>query len=245
MMQLIPHHDDFHYRVEPLQCPECPRRYVPTIASPEMCIACKKLSDYNNRMKPTFNKSRAMSWSSISSFEYDKEQWYRKYVLNHKDDPSKEMIFGKEFAESIEKGTCTYPGLMERLQKKKEHAFQVMFGKIPLIGYADAFCDEKFKNLDEVKTGKREWNQKRADEHGQIDMYLLMNYITNKVAPEDVTCTIHWCPTQDNGDFSITFVEPMEVKSFRTKRTMQQILAFGARINRVYKEMEDYCQNHV
>jgi len=194
--------------------------------------------------KRTFDKTRPLSWSAISSFEYDPEQWYRKYVLGKADAETAEMIFGKKIAQSIEDGTCIVPGLLKALQKKKEHQFKVMFGKIPLVGYADAFCDEHFKNLDEVKTGKRAWDQKRADEHGQIDMYLLMNYITNRVKPDDVECAIYWIPTRETGDFGIDFVHPITFHKFKTKRTMQQILNFGARINRIYKEMEMYAESH-
>jgi hypothetical protein len=213
-------------------------------------------------MKPTFDKERPLSWSAISSFEYDPEQWWNKYCLHGKcirancfidpgnpnacplNQTTKEMLFGKKIADSIEDGTCTIPGLLERLQEKKEHPFKCHFGKIPLIGFADAFCDKTFKILDEVKTGKKKWDQKRVDYHGQLDMYLLQNWIMNKIKPEEVTVTLHWIPTQDNGDFSISFVEPVRVQSFKTKRTMRDILNFGMRINKIYKKMKKYTKNH-
>lgn len=194
--------------------------------------------------KPLFDKSRPLSWSAISSFEYDPREWYKKYVLKEEQTTSAEMEFGKKFAESIEYGTCAIPGFLEILANKKEHKFEVMFGKIKLIGFADAFCDKTFRKLDEIKTGKKAWTQKRADTHGQIDMYLLMNYITNKIKPEDVECAIHWFPTKDNGDFSISLDHPHRYYTFRTKRTMQDILNFGAKINRIFKEMEEYALNH-
>lgn len=193
-------------------------------------------------MKYTFNRERPLSWSAISSFEYDKEQWFRRYVLGEKDEPTKEMLFGKKLADSIENGTCDVPTLLENLQKKKEHKFQVMFGPIALVGFADAFCEDTLRKLDEVKTGKKAWDQKRADSHRQFDMYLLMNYITSRIDPSEVECTLHWIPTQDNNDFSISFVEPIEVKRFKTKRTMTDILKFGERIQRVVREMEEYVE---
>ncbi len=195
----------------------------------------------------TFDKTRPLSWSAISSFEYDKEQWYEKYVLGIKPEENKEMKFGKEFAKSIEDGTCDEKynvDLLRRLAKKKEHQFQVMFAGIPLVGYADAFCTESFKVLDEIKTGKKPWDQKRADEHGQIDMYLLMNLITNKIRPEDVKCTIYWLPTQENGDFSISLVSPAVVYPFQTKRTTADVLKFGSYIKQVYKDMQLYAATH-
>lgn len=193
-------------------------------------------------MKPTFDKTRPLSWSAISSFEYDPEQWYKKYVLKEEQEETKEMLFGKKLATALELGRCEIPDLVAKLPYKKEHPFKVVFGKIPLIGFADDFDHKTFRTLNEVKTGKKTWDQKRADEHGQFDMYLLMNYITNKVPPEEVRCFLHWLPTQDNGDFTISFIEPIRVHTFETKRTMAQVLGFGARINRVYREMELYCQ---
>lgn len=213
-------------------------------AKSKLWITCVQVLCYTIYMKKMFDKTRPLSWSAISSFEYDPEQWYRKYVLNQKDDETKEMMFGKALATALEKGTCDIPDLVKKLPHTKEHPFKVMFGKIPLIGFADDFDNKTFTSLNEVKTGKKPWTQKRVDEHGQFDMYLLMNYITNKVKPEDVDCMLHWLPTQENGDFSISFVNPITVYSFSTKRTMQDILNFGSKINTIYKEMEKYCQNH-
>ena len=51
-------------------------------------------------MKWNKNK-KPISWSSISSFNYDKKQWYRSYVLGIKDPPSKEMEFGSYIGKKI------------------------------------------------------------------------------------------------------------------------------------------------
>jgi hypothetical protein len=195
-------------------------------------------------MKYTFDKNRPLSWSSISSFLWNKEEWFDKYILKKPQMVSVEMEFGKVFAESIENDTCAVPELMKFLTGKHEHPFNVMFGNIPLVGYADDFDDKTFRRLEEVKTGKKKWDQKRVDEHLQIDTYLLMNYITNKVRPEEVRCRLHWIQTEENGDFSISFVQPIKVHTFETKRTMQQILNFGMKVNKTYKEMQDFVTNH-
>lgn len=154
------------------------------------------------------------------------------------------MEFGKALAKSIEEGTCEIHDLMRHLTGRKEYPFDVSFGKIPLIGYADDFDPITFRRLEEVKTGKKPWDQKRVDQHGQIDMYLLMNYLVNKIRPEDVACRLHWLPTQENGDFSISFVLPVEVHTFETRRTMQDILNFGMKINKTYQEMQDFVKNY-
>ena len=194
-------------------------------------------------------KQRPLSYSSLNSWEWDKahgtDRWAKHYLEDINDD-CPELRFGKAFAESIENGTCQVKELMGLLQKKKEHEFRCMFGDIELIGYGDAFCDTTFRILDEVKTGAQEWTQKRADDHKQLDMYGLQNFIINKVRPEEVTFTLYWVPTErteiSNGDFggfdySIGFKYPIEVKQFKTKRTTKDIMNFGAYIKRTYSDM--------
>jgi len=191
-----------------------------------------------------FDKKRPQSWSSFSAFWWNQEEWFNRYVLHYDQTVTRELEFGKAFAKSIEDGTCKVPELMRHLTGKKEHPFNVMFGKIPLVGYADDFDPVTFRRLEEVKTGKKPWDQKRVDEHGQIDMYLLMNLITNKVKPEEVACRLHWLPTQENGDFSISFIEPVKVHTFETARTTRQVLNFGMKINKTYRDMEEFVKSH-
>ena len=191
-------------------------------------------------------EDRPLSWSAISCFEWNPEDWYQRYYLNIQSDKTAELEFGSKIGKMLETDKKFLPQIA-RLSKM-EHPFKCKFGKVKagLIGYADTFCDKTFKKLGEFKTGKKPWTQQRADEHGQLTMYCLMNYIMNKVKPEDVEIILTWMPTRDNGDFSISFIEPIEknIKFFKTKRTMMDILQFGKRINNVYDQMKLYAQNH-
>lgn len=192
-----------------------------------------------------FLQTRPLSWSALSSFEYDPEQWYKRYILNEKMPETIEMIFGKVLANSIENGKPLVPVTIihpEKIVKGEnvEHPFKVVFNGIPLIGFVDTFCHRTFRKLGEFKSGKKPWDQKRVDEHGQIDMYLLQNFITNKVPPGDVECFLEWVPTEETGDFKIQFVKPINIHHFKTKRTMVDILNFGARINSTVEAMQRY-----
>ncbi len=190
------------------------------------------------------DKKRSLSWSSISSFEYDKNQWFDSYILG-KRQSSPEMTFGKMVGDKL----ATDPTYLPQVPRLNtfEYKFEVMFNKIPLIGYADSFCTITNKKMKEYKTGVKPWTKKRADEHGQIDMYLLMHYITKKIKPEDVDCELIWLPTkkEETGDFKVTisFVEPLIIQTFKTKRTMNDILIFGQRIKDRYKEMQEYVKS--
>ncbi len=194
----------------------------------------------NFRIKD-FLKKRPLSWSAISSFEYDPEQWYRNYFLGQRDPASREMIFGSKFATSCENRKPLAP---VTLLCKMEKEFSIVFNQIPLVGYADTFCEKTKCHTGEYKTGKKAWDQQRVDEHGQITMYSLMNYVKHKKKPEDCEFFLEWIPTCELGDFSIDFVRPIKVHHFKTKRTMRDVLDFGIRINETVKAMELYVRNH-
>lgn len=179
---------------------------------------------------------RPLSWSAISSFEYNPEEWYNKYILNIQPQPNKEMVFGKKFAKSCEDRKPMAP---VTLLSHMEYPLSTTFNGIPLIGYIDSY--EPHEALREYKTGKNPWTQEKADNHGQIDMYALQLFIQHQVKPEDLDIVIEWVPTKENGDFTISLVDPVVVHKFPTKRTMSDILRFGARINNVVKEMGKYA----
>lgn len=183
-----------------------------------------------------------MSWSAISAFEWDKEEWYKRYILGEKTDPSKEMIFGSMIGKKIEKD----PAFMPELPRfaSMEFPFNVVFNGIRLVGYADSFCNVTFRKLLEIKTGKKAWTQKRADEHGQITLYCMFNYIKNKITPENMEIILAWLPTAETATYEIEFVKNMKPVLLQTKRTTADILEMGSRINRTIKEMEAYVQNH-
>lgn len=211
------------------------------------------LSTTSPQVKPTIDKTRALSWSSISSFEWNKEQWYERYILKKEQTSTKELEFGKFVGDKLSSDKRFKKEVIRYKIFEKE--LRCEWDGIPLVGYVDT-CDlEKFC-MREYKTGKKPWTQKRADEHGQIDMYLLMIYIMYKIKPEQMKVHLDWMPTKDSGDdhdsleaflkskSKIEFVEPFEVKSFETKRTMSDVLKFGAKIKRIYKEMEEYALSH-
>lgn len=190
-------------------------------------------------MKLDFKK-RPLSWSQLSSFEYDPEQWYRRYILNEEQPPSKEMLFGKIFATSCENGTPLAPVTM---LSKMEQKFEVNLSGISLVGFADTYCDKTKKKIGEHKTSKTLWTQKKVDSHGQLTMYALMNYITHKIDPKDITIFLECIQTEETGDFQIQLKKPVKVHHFKTKRTMRDILDFTVYIKNTIRRMEEYIKN--
>lgn len=193
-------------------------------------------------MKTSFNiheflKTRPLSWSAVSSFEYSPEQWYETYILGKRQE-SKEMTFGSLIDKRIQDDPNFLPHLprYEHMQYK----MKVMFDGIPLVGVPDGLNLTGKKELADYKTGKKKWDKKRADETGQLTFYLFLLYITHKIKPEEFILMIHWLPTEETGSFEIRMINE-QVKTFYTKRTMSDLLAFGARIKKVVKEMEIYA----
>jgi len=191
-------------------------------------------------------RERDYSWSQHSSFKYNPRAWFERYVLGLDENPTPELIFGKKFADSCELGTPLAP---VRMLSRMEQDFKVPFNGFKLIGYADTFCDQTMRIIGEYKTGMKAWDQKRVDEHGQLTMYALMNYIANGIRPEEVEFYLEWIPTmrqwkeRDETGFDYEMVfrdDPAIPVVFSTKRSMSETLAFGGEITKVRKQMEEY-----
>lgn len=186
--------------------------------------------------------ARPYSWSCHSAFrDYDRELWFKRYILGEKTPQTKELDFGKIVGSRLELDPTYIPEVPR--EKVMEYELTAKMGKVQLIGYADSYGEDT-KTLREYKTGKAEWNQERVDEHGQITLYMLMLMLRDGITPEEITCTLHWLPTENKGDFSLGFRKPFKVHHFTTKRTTKQVLMFGAEIIRLRKEMLKYIQEH-
>lgn len=193
----------------------------------------------------TFDRKRPVSWSFISSFEWSPEQWYQTYVLGIRQS-SRQMEFGSYVDKRLQDDANFLPEVIR--YQNLQHKMLAKLGKVPLIGLTDAMQLDHFGDWAKVrdyKTGVKAWTQQRADETGQLTMYCLLLWLTEKVRPEDVELYIDWLPTKEMGDYTIGFRDrkPKPV-TFQTKRTMKQVLEFGERINRTLIAAEEYCKNH-
>ena len=194
-----------------------------------------------------FCEQRPMSWSAVSSFEWDPEQWFQNYIMGKKMQITPELGFGSKFATSCEHRK---PLVKVTMLSKMEQGFKCKFGKLWITGFADTFDHVGKKKFGEYKTGVKEWTQKRVDEHGQITMYALMNYLISKIRPEDTRFFLEWIPTKKKtipgkfGAYTIEFALPKKVHHFDTKRTMKDMLEFGERLNKIALAMQEYVRNH-
>jgi len=148
-------------------------------------------------MKDRFKK-RPLSHSQLSSFEYNPEQWYSSYILNKRVHPTPAMIYGSVVGDSIGTPDSLVPDLTP--PGVKEYQLTAEVEGIPIVGYADHYCPET-RVLHENKTSetKGRWTQGKADKHTQIDMYLLMLYLSEGVPPETVECYLNFIQTRPTG----------------------------------------------
>ena len=200
------------------------------------------LEEERFRIRHTFP---VISWSSLSAFWYDKEQWYQVYYKGKKT-KSAALTFGKKVADSM--GTNKPLAPFTRLAEI-EHEFDVMFEGIRIVGSQDTFgrspnVKVRKHECGEFKTGKVAWTQARANAHGQLKCYAFLLWLQDKIRPEDCIWWLEWCPTRETGDFKIDFVRPIKVHRFYVKITMVDILQFGSLLKATHKEMVKYVANH-
>lgn len=186
-------------------------------------------------MKKIDYKKRPLSWSAISSFQYDPEQWYKKYVLNERPPENAAMTFGKIVGERLANDPTYLPEVPRA--ERFEHELRCKIGGIECIGFIDSYTPGKL--LLEYKTGKP-WDAMKAKDHGQLKMYALMLYIIDGVKPEELTIKLVSMETEARGDFSMTFVKNMKPLIFEVKLTTRDVLMFGAKLTKIVKEMEEY-----
>ena len=185
-------------------------------------------------------KARPFSWSQMSSWAYDRDQWFRKYILGIEEPPNTAMLFGNVVGKSFEIGEPMVPKIP--LQEKMEYKIQLEMNGIPLIGYIDSW-GPKTKILEEYKTSQNEtkWHQQSVDEHGQLTFYGLLLLLQDNVAPESINMRLHYIPVRENGSFELELVNPDVFHSYSTARTTVQCLEFGDLIVKTRHEMEGYA----
>lgn len=184
---------------------------------------------------------RPYSWSQHSAWEYDKNEWYKRYILGEKTPETPALVFGKKFAESVEFKTPMAPVI---IYSKTEHGVTANLDGLNLVGYFDTWEPDELKLVDH-KTGKV-WTQKKVDETGQFTFYCLLNYLTLKVKPEDHDIKLQSIPCGTRPDFTYGFDLDengnAQIFTFDTRRTMRDILQLASDIKTRRKEMEVYAQ---
>lgn len=184
---------------------------------------------------------RPLSPSSMSSFLWDKEKWFRSYLLNEKQ-TSPEMTFGSWVDKKIQDDQTFIPSL-PRYPLMQEQ-MTVSFSGIKLTGRFDGLDLDKYILID-YKTGKKQQDEKWSL---QLKFYLILIYVTKKIPPEKFACFIHWLPTvkKESGDFDdkISFRDnPVVPITVEYHFTMKDITTFGVFITETVKSMHAFVES--
>lgn len=187
---------------------------------------------------PTF-KDRPLSWSQISSFSYDPNQWARKYLDGINDPPNPAMEFGRIVGEAIASKHPHAPQVPRG--DVFEYEMRATINKVPLIGFLDSF-NASIPAMFEYKTSAKsdKWTQKSVDDSGQITMYALLLFLQDKIHPKDLSITLSAIHVRTRGDFIMEIHPDTPIQSFKTTRTMKDIMRFAAYIEKTIKEMEKF-----
>lgn len=173
-----------------------------------------------------------VSWSAMSCWEQSKTEWIKRYIKNQAMFETGALKLGKKFASEMEFGMsvdATFQFLIDMLPKmeKQEVEIDAMLGKIKLKGKQDSAGETGFR---EYKTGSVVWDQKRVDEHGQLEFYALCRTL-NGLKTDEIW--LDWLPTQ-NGKLT------GEIRSFKRIVTNEQMEAMKKRIKNYIKEVKHY-----
>ena len=188
-------------------------------------------------------KQRPLSWSQISSFQYSPESWYKKYILNEKQEENEKMRFGKKIGERLASDPTFLPEVprLPIFEKK----LMAKMDKLYLVGFLDSF-QETPTALCEYKTSSntKKWTQKSAQEHGQILLYLYLIWVNYKIPPNEVFTRLTYIPVNETGDFSLELTKSSPIKTFEIKHTPLEVLSFMQSVKNTILEMEQFVETY-
>lgn len=184
-----------------------------------------------------------ISWSQLNLWETSRSQYIKRYFENESMFETKELKFGKNFSEIVEEQNFFGASEKEKaifsrltVHNKTEVELNANIDGINLIGFLDTaeVKADKVLKFREYKTGKVEWTNKRATQHGQLYFYSLMVRENTGKLPESVY--LDWIPTQENEN-RIEFTG--SIKSFRVKVTEKNVQLMKERIKKVASEISE------
>lgn len=182
---------------------------------------------------------RPLSYSQLSTWEYSKEEWYRRYIIGQPFKSNGAMNAGTLIGDSIGTDKSLIPALQP--PGIKEFRLEARIDDIYIIGYADHYCPEtKVLHENKTSTNRKKWTQGAVDRHKQIDMYCLMLALTHDTKPEDVEIYLNYIPVIEGQDMKYYLPDPVEYRQFRTYRTTEQVMAFADEIQKTVEDMHRY-----
>jgi hypothetical protein len=166
------------------------------------------------------------SWSQLHTIETSEKKYIDHYIKGKKSFTTKEMEYGKQFADSED---------MDE-DKQTEVLLELVYEGVKNISYLDELDGE---TVIEKKTGKTPWNQERVDKHGQLDFYAWMYFeIYGKIPPVKLV----WIETQEvDGKITPTG----NIHYFDRTITPEDISNIKQRVLNAYKRITELMEAEV
>lgn len=141
-----------------------------------------------------------LSYSAISLWERNKQEFRERYYENKKSPETPEIILGRKIAKILESGEVAHDPILQAVPRYShpEHKLEVTIGEIPILGYLDSF-DPQTNSFLEYKTGRPNndgsprWDDLSVAKHEQLDIYSML--IKEKYGSVNNKCTLVWIET--------------------------------------------------
>lgn len=114
-----------------------------------------------------------LSWSQMSLWLQNKEQYRNRYFLNGPSIETRESIFGKKTAQMLEDGVKDK--VLDKVPRYhfKEYRIEENIGGVPFLGVLDSF-QKSTASILEYKTSKNPWTDTMVYRHNQLTIYSLL-----------------------------------------------------------------------
>ena len=180
-----------------------------------------------------------ISYSQIRTFRKSPQEYYKRYVLGQDMYESKWLKYGKRFSEAVEDGGSDDEIIDAMVKEVTVYEGTEVEAKaetdkidLPLFGYKDTAKDGAFR---EYKTGTKEWTQERVNNHEQLLMYALIDYLNTGEVP---TVHLDWLPVEEHGDGSVSFTG--ELYTFERDISEEEVLAYIDEVKDVINAIRAY-----
>jgi len=215
-----------------------------------------------------------LSFSSMVLFERSPEAWADYYIYHKKQRISRNMAYGSKMAEGLENEEASGDPLLDLMMAKlpkfelkdkivedKEKGVEIKYEydgknylipfiesklkgkkiKIPILAKPDT-AKPDYSAFKEYKTSTRKWTQKMVDDSGQLTFYTTAIWLITKKIVKDIELIN--VPVEYLESFSV--LQPTgQLVSFRTKRTMVDIIKMITRIKKAWTGMNQFCENEL
>ena len=182
-----------------------------------------------------------MSWTQIDMWLRNRERYIGRYMLGGADFSNSGMEFGKRTSEALD-GEWDDDELMAAVvallpkypmsEAELRAELTTKDGKVELLGKLDRY-DPKAPRFREVKTGRTVWTQAKAQKHKQMHHYATLIWMVTGKVPKEAW--LDWAQTElYQGEVVFTG----QIRSFRVKLGMADILAYMSLAGRVAREID-------